>query len=59
MDRENRAELESLLGAGPGGKSVVLDLKDITLACRDGVDFLARCETADLKLANCTPYFRE
>jgi hypothetical protein len=59
MDRESIAELESLLGAEPGGKSIVLDLKDITLAGQHGIDFLARCEAADIKLSNCPPYIRE
>jgi hypothetical protein len=59
MGSENIAELESLLGAEPGGKSVVLDLKDITLAGQDGINFLARCEAARIKLSNCPPYIRE
>ncbi len=59
MGVENIAALESLLGAERGGKSVVLDLKDITLAGQDGVDFFARCEAADIKLSNCPPYIHE
>jgi hypothetical protein len=59
MDSENIAELESLLAAEPGGKNVVLDLKDITLAGQDGINFLARCEAAHIKLSNCPPYIRE
>jgi hypothetical protein len=59
MDPANIAELESLLEAEPGGKMIVLDLKDITLAGQDGIDFLAQCEAADIKLANCPPYVRE
>jgi hypothetical protein len=37
IDSENIAELESLLEAEPGGKSVVPDLKDITLAGQEPV----------------------
>ena len=59
MDHENIAELESLIGAEDGGKSILLDLKDITLAGQDGIDFLTRCEAADIQLANCPPYVRE
>jgi hypothetical protein len=59
MDNENIAELQSLIGAEAGGKRIVLDLKDITLAGQDGIDFLARCEAADMQLTNCPPYVRE
>lgn len=59
MDRENIAESESLIMAEGGGKSIVLDLKDITLAGRDNIDYLARCEAADIKLSNCPPHIRE
>jgi hypothetical protein len=59
MDRENIAELESLLASEPSGKSVVLDLKDITLSGQDGIDFLARCEAPDIKLSNCPLYIRD
>jgi hypothetical protein len=58
MDRENIAELETLLESEPRGKSIVLDLKNITLSGQDGVDFLARCEAADIKLSNCPLYIR-
>ena len=59
MGSDNIAELESLLGAEHGGRSVVLDLKDITLAGQDGINFLARCEAAHIQLSNCPPYIRE
>jgi hypothetical protein len=59
MDRENIAELETLLGSEPSGKSIVLDLKNITLSGQDGIDFLARCEAADIKLSNCPLYIRD
>jgi hypothetical protein len=63
MDSKNIAELKSRLGAKPRAKpsckSVVLELKNITLAGRDGIDFLARCEAADIKLSNWPPSIRE
>jgi len=59
MGSENIAELESLVAAEPDCKSVVLDLKDITLAGQDGINFLARCEAADIQLSNCPAYIRE
>ena len=59
MDSENIAELESLIVAKPGGNSIVPDLKGTTLAGQDGIDFLARCEAADIRLSNRPPSTRE
>jgi anti-anti-sigma regulatory factor len=59
LDEEHIAELEALLVAETGGQRIVLDLKDVTLAGQDGIDFLARCEEAGVTLANCAPYVRE
>ena len=59
IDRAGIAELESLVGAEPKGRRILLDLKDMTLAGEDGIEFLARCETAGIALVNCDPYVRE
>ena len=53
MDEENIAELETLIRRGRKGPAYRLDLKDLTLAGQDGVDFLARCEAAGITLVNC------
>lgn len=52
-------ELGKLLEAEPVGKPIVLDLKDLTLAGQDEIEFLARCEERGVTLTNCAPYIRE
>ena len=59
LEREHIADLEALVLAEAGGRRVLLDLKDVTLAGQDGIDFLARCEEAGITLVNCAAYVRE
>jgi hypothetical protein len=59
MDEESIAELETLIRAETSGRPIVLDVKDLILAGQDAVNFLARCEAADVRLVNCAPYVRE
>jgi anti-anti-sigma regulatory factor len=62
MDAENVAELEELFGLealNVKGRSIVLDLKDLTLVDRDAVRFLGSCEADSIKLKNCPAYVRE
>jgi hypothetical protein len=59
MDSENIARSEILVVAEADGKSIVLDLKEITLSDRDDIAYLARCEAADIKLSNCPPHISE
>jgi anti-anti-sigma regulatory factor len=59
IDKEHIAELQALIGAHRKDRSIVLDLKDMTLTGQDGIDFLAQCEAAGVVLANCDPYVRE
>ena len=59
LDRENVAELESLIRAEANGRRIVIDLKDVTLAGEDGIIFLAQCEAENITLVNCPPYIRE
>jgi anti-anti-sigma regulatory factor len=58
MDAKSVAELERLINAETDGRRIVLDLKDLTLADREAVIFLAKCE-ADVQIKNCPPYIRE
>ena len=58
IDRENVAELESLIRAEEKGRPIVIDLKDVTLAGEDGIIFLAHCEAGNITLVNCPPYIR-
>ena len=59
IDKENIAELETLIAAEGKSRHITLDLKDMTLTGQDGIDFLAQCEAADIALVNCDPYVRE
>ena len=59
MENEHIVELEELLGAEPPGRSIVLNLKDLTLVGQDEIDFFARCEERGITLRNCAPYIRE
>ena len=59
LDEEHIAELETLIDAEGKDRRIILDLKDMTLTGQDGIDFLARCEAADIALVNCAPYIRE
>jgi len=56
---EDIAELEALIGAEAKGRRIILDLKDMTLTGQAGIDFLVRCEAAQIALVNCDPYVRE
>jgi hypothetical protein len=38
---------------------MVLDLKDLTLANQDAINFLERCEAGGITLKNCPAYIRE
>jgi hypothetical protein len=59
LDEEHIAELETLIGVEAKGRRIILDLKDMTLTGQDGINFLARCEAANIALMNCDPYVRE
>jgi anti-anti-sigma regulatory factor len=59
IDQEHIAELKTLIAAEGEGRSITLDLKDLTLTGQDGIDFLAHCEAGDISLVNCDPYVRE
>lgn len=62
MDAENVVELKELFGQealDAKRRSIVLDLKDLTLVDRDAVKFLGSCEADSIKLRNCPAYIRE
>jgi len=59
IDKEHIAELEALIAAEGKDRQVILDLKELTLTGQDGMAFLAQCEAAGIRLANCDPYLRE
>ena len=59
IDKENVVQLEALIEAEGKDRSIILDLKDMTLTGQDGINFLARCETAGVSLVHCDTYVRE
>jgi len=59
IDVEHIAELETFIRAEANAQSIVLDLKDVTLAGRDAVSFLEHCEAEGVTLRNCAAYVRE
>jgi len=59
METEHIPELEKLFGSRIFYGSVILDLKELRLADRAAVKFLARCESDGLRIENCPPYIRQ
>ena len=58
IEMEDVAELQRLFALETVDHPLVLDLKDVTLVHRDGVKFLANCESNGTKLQNCPGYIR-
>ena len=59
MAQEDIADLEALISSEANDRPIVMDLKDVTLAGRDAIKFLERCETDNITLKNCPTYVRE
>jgi hypothetical protein len=59
IDKEEIVELEALLRSEEKGRTIILDLKDLTLVGRDAISFLGRCEAEGVRLQNCAGYVRE
>jgi hypothetical protein len=59
MDKEDIADLETLIRSEPDGQPTALDLKDLTLAGQEAIGFLDRCEASGIELKNCPGYVRE
>jgi anti-anti-sigma regulatory factor len=59
IDDQDIAELETQIRSEEKGRSIVLDLKDLTLVSRDAISFLERCEADGVTLRNCAAYVRE
>ena len=58
LEAHNVRELSALLDAEQGGRTRVLDLKDLVLVDGDAVRFLRMCEADSIVLRNCPPYIR-
>jgi hypothetical protein len=59
IDNQDISELETQIKSEEKGRSIVLDLKDMTLVSRDAIGFLERCEADGVTLRNCAAYVRE
>jgi hypothetical protein len=59
FEADHIEELEGLFNLQNGTPTIVLDLKEIRLADRGAVKFLARCEAGGVRLENCPAYIRE
>ena len=59
LDAEQIAELEALISSEAKGRTIVLDLKNLTLVGREAISFLGRCESDVIGLRNCAAYVRE
>ena len=59
IEAEDVTELQRLFASESVARHLVLDLEDVTLADRDAVNFLMRCEQNGIQLQNCPPYIRE
>ena len=59
MAQEDIADLEALISSEANDRPIVMDLKDVTLAGPDAINFLERCEADNIALKNCPAYVRE
>jgi hypothetical protein len=59
MDKEDIANLEALIRSEANGRRIVVDLKDLTLAGQDAINFLERWQADGITLKNCAGYIRE
>jgi len=52
-------ELKGLFGPRAGYETIILDLRELQLADREAVRFLARCRQHGMTLKNCPAYIRK
>jgi len=57
MDQEHAARLQELLADEADGR-VTLDLQNVTLVDRAAMKFLAKAESAGIRIVNCPGYVR-
>jgi hypothetical protein len=58
LEAHNISELSTVLAAEQGGRTRVLDLKDLVLVDGDAVRFLRTCEADSIVVRNCPAYIR-
>jgi hypothetical protein len=59
FEAEHIEELEGLFELQRETQAIVVDLREVRLADRGAVKFLARCESGGVRLENCPTYIRE
>ena len=59
LDRENLAELKKLIDSEGTDRSIILDLRELTLVDHEAVGFLEECDSDGITLRNCPPYVCE
>ena len=59
LDGENLAELERLIESEGTDRTIVLNLRELTLVDQNVVTFLRQCDSNGIKLENCPPYISE
>lgn len=58
MQTEDMEQFQQLLLVETPGRLLIIDLRDLTLANRDAVSFLAKCEASGIRLENCPLHIR-
>jgi hypothetical protein len=58
IEQDDVAGLQLLLGSEASAR-LIFDLKNVTLAGREAIGFLERCEAGGIALRNCPMYVRE
>ena len=59
IEKQHIAELQRAIEEDARGHGMTLDLEEVRLVDRDVVGFLARWESAGIRLENCPAYVRE
>ena len=59
IDGDQLAELQRVIEGQVAGTGTTLDLGDVRLVAREGIDLLARCEARGIRLSRCPAYVRE
>jgi len=59
IEKQHLAELQRVIEEDASRHGVTLDLQEVRLVDREVVGFLARWESAGIRLENCPAYVRE
>jgi hypothetical protein len=59
FEAEHIEGLEGLFEREKDARAIVLDMREVRLADRGAVQFLAQCELGGVRVENCPAYIRE